>query len=354
MATYDDSNADEKTARRYTAALKAIDLGKRDAYIDWGLTYLICYAIVGGITWYNADPNIVLVIWGFSLMCSAVILGIAGLKIPAWLGYYRKSQLKTLRDTSGFAAIAVEEWLKEDSTVALFRHEVRLGVGKHFSQFVWFCLPFYVALKFWWFLLSVAYGLILGHLFLYVVFKCRKRFSHHRGRVCMGASFFIAVCSSTCFMFGVWIIDSTWGIDIGKDHIILPVAFFVWLALCGLFQAIKYYEHLSYSKGDTEEIQCQLFEETVHEKEQEKHSDADVEGRVVEDADTVEVAPNEDVKSAATPSSNDRRELMHKDTMNATGHGYFYQTGKRDDLCSFDRVEITCSLGSHKIQRSLL
>ena len=89
MATYDDSTADVKTSRRYTAALSAIQYGMYDAFIDWGLTYTICYAIVGGFTWYNADLNLVEVIWGFSMMSSALIFAVAGLKIPAWLGYYR-------------------------------------------------------------------------------------------------------------------------------------------------------------------------------------------------------------------------------------------------------------------------
>ncbi len=89
MATFDDSTADDKTSRRYTAALQAIQYGMYDAFIDWGLTYTICYGIVGGITWYNADPNLVAVIWGFSLMSSALIFAVAGLKIPAWNGYYR-------------------------------------------------------------------------------------------------------------------------------------------------------------------------------------------------------------------------------------------------------------------------
>ncbi len=89
MATLDDSTANDKTSRRYTAALQAIQYGMYDAFIDWGLTYAICYGIVGGITWYNADPNLVSVIWGFSLMSSALIFAVAGLKIPAWIGYYR-------------------------------------------------------------------------------------------------------------------------------------------------------------------------------------------------------------------------------------------------------------------------
>ena len=232
MSTYDESTSENKTSRQYTAALVAIQYGMYDAFIDWGLTYLVCYGIVGGITWYNADSSLVLVIWGFSLMYSALIFAIAGLKIPAWLGYYRKSLFRTIRDTSGFAASAVEEWTKKGA-LAEFRYQVRLGVGKHFTQFVWFLLPFYVALKFWWFLLSIFVGFSLGHLFLYVVFRCRKQFSHHRGRVSMGASAFVSVCSSICFMFGVWIVDSAWEVNIGNDKIVLPV---------GLFQGVKFYE----------------------------------------------------------------------------------------------------------------
>ena len=234
---------------------------------------------------------------------------------------FSKSQLKTIRDTSGFAANAVQGWINEDSGITAFRYRVRLGVGKHFTQFVWFLLPFYVALKFWWCVLSVLIGLVFGHVFLYVVFKCRKRYSHNRGRVVMGASAFVAICSSICFMLGVWIVDDVWGITIGSKNVILPVAFFCCLAICGLFQGVKYYEHRKHS---TEEVEDLLFDETAHEKPQDAGADTEEpESTTAVGDEAVEVMPNE------TNNSTDRREVMHKDSMNATGHGYFYHTGKK-------------------------
>ena len=323
MATYDESTADEKTSRRYTAALVAIQFGMYDAFIDWGLTYTTCYAIVGGITWYNADQNLVSVIWGFSLMASALIVAVTSLKIPQWLGYYRKSHLKTIRDTSNFAIKAVEDFTNQDSTLAAFRFQARLGVGKHFTQFVWFLLPFYVALKFWFFLLSVALGLVGGQIFLYIVFKCRKRFVNNRGKVAMGASFFVALVSAVCFMFGVWVIDEAWGIPIGKTHVILPVAFFVWLVVCGLFHGFKFLEHRKHSSGDMDEGEQILFEQTVRDEQPQDANDAEEQPQDDADevAETAVAVPNESINST------DRRQVMDKESGKAT-HGYFYQTGK--------------------------
>ncbi len=128
----------------------------------------------------------------------------------------------------------------------------------------------------------------------------------------MGASTFISICSSICFMFGVWVVDDVWGVSIGSEHVILPIAFFSWLAICMLFQGLKYYEH---QKHSTEEMDDQLFEETDHV--QPRNAGADDE--------EVEVVPNE------TNNPANRREYMHKDSMNATGHGYFYHTGRNAD-----------------------
>eukprot|EP00986_Skeletonema_menzelii_P009577 scaffold4385_cov162-Skeletonema_menzelii.AAC.5 len=311
MATYNDSTSDEKTSRRYTAALLAIQYGMYDAFIDWGLTYTICYAIVGGITWYNADQNLVYiaedscVAWTLPVSCSLYWL-VLSLRSSYTHNTFRssKSQLKTIRDTSGFASNAVRDWTDQDCTISAFRYQVRLGVGKHFTQFVWFLLPFYVALKFWWFLLSIFIGFVGGQLFLYVVFKCRKR--------------------SICFMFGVWIVNSAWGISIGTEHIALPIAFLAWLAMCGLFHGLKYCEHRKHSM---EEMDDQLFEETAHEKPQDA------------------VAADETAMPSESINSSDRRHVMHKDSTNAAGHGYFYQTAHTRTfylpryVAYFDRVQ---------------
>lgn len=137
----------------------------------------------------------------------------------------------------------------------------------------------------------------------------------------MGASFFVAICSSICFMFGVWIVNSAWGISIGTEHIALPIAFLAWLAMCGLFHGLKYCEHRKHS---TEEMDDQLFEETAYEKPQDA------------------VAADETAMPSESINSSDRRHVMHKDSTNAAGHGYFYQTGK-DALCDKLLLESVCS-----------
>ena len=209
MATYGDSPSSYETSRQYVASLMAIQYGMFDAVIDWGLTYTVAYAIIGGLTWYNVDSHFLVVIWGFSLMCSALLLAVAGLKIPEWLGFYRKSQLKTIKDTTGFAAQAVED-LSAGGTIEEFRYQVRLGVGKHFTQFFWFLLPFYVNLKFWFYLLSVFIGFVIGQLFIFIVFKCRQRFRKHRGVVALGASAVVAIGSAISFIRGVYIVNEGW------------------------------------------------------------------------------------------------------------------------------------------------
>ena len=332
MATYKESSADENTKRRYTAALMAIQYGMYDAFIDWGLTYSICAAIVGGITWYNANQNLVTVIWGISLLCSAFLLTVAGLKIPEWLGYYRKSQLKTIRDTSGFSAQAVNEFI-DGGTISAFRYQVRLGVGKHFSQFVWFQLPFYVDFKFYWYLLSMFLGVLGGQVFLSIVFKCRKQFTNNRGRVAMGASTVFSVASAVCFMVGVWIVETSWGFNVLVNSVLLPVAFFAWLAFTLVLQAVKYHEH---RKMSTQEASDLPFESTLRELTQDV---VDVEGEPnsendggdgVEDSSTKNSKQEGDdgVEISSSMKSSNRREVMHKDSMNATGQGYFYQTGE--------------------------
>jgi len=210
MATYDNAPTSNETSRRYTAALMAIQYGMFDAVIDWGLTYTVMYAIIGGLTWYNVDSSFLMVIWGFSLMCSALILAVAGLKIPEWLGFYRKSQLKTIRDTSGYAEKAVEELSADGGTIAAFRYQVRLGIGKHFSQFAWFLLPFYTNLKVWFYLLSILIGFVIGQLFIFIVFKCRQRFRQRRGLVALGASAVVALGSAASFVRGVDIVNKGW------------------------------------------------------------------------------------------------------------------------------------------------
>jgi apolipoprotein N-acyltransferase len=120
------------------------------------------------------------------------------------------SQFKTIRDTSGFAAKAVEDLFSEGSTIAAFRYQARLGVGKHFTQFFWLLLPFYVNLKFWFYLLSVFVGFVIGQLFIFIVFKCRERFKRRRRSVAIGASAVVAIGSAIAFTRGVEIVNIGW------------------------------------------------------------------------------------------------------------------------------------------------
>ena len=210
MAKYNDEPSSDETSQRYIASLMAIQYGMYDAIIDWSIIYTVAYAIVGGLTWNNSDTNFLTVIWGFSLMFTALFLAVAGLKMPQWLGLYRVSQFKTIKDTSGFAAKAVQDLSAEDSTIAAFRYQARLGVGKHFSQFFWLLLPFYTNLKFWWYLLSVVIGFVIGQLFIFIVFKLRERFPKRRKNIAMGASAVIAFGSAAAFVRGVEIVNLGW------------------------------------------------------------------------------------------------------------------------------------------------
>ena len=126
------------------------------------------------------------------------------------LGVYRKSKLAVLKDTSDLAPQAVQDLTTEGSTLKSFRYQVRMGVGKHFSQWMYFLLPFYVDLKIWWALLSVAIGWVFGYLVLFVVFKCRQRFKKHRERVAICAGIFLSVISALCFTRGMYIVQEGW------------------------------------------------------------------------------------------------------------------------------------------------
>lgn len=56
----------------------ATRLGLRDALVNWSVMSSIGYTIVAveGFTWKDADPNSLLVLWGFSVMIAAMILGV--------------------------------------------------------------------------------------------------------------------------------------------------------------------------------------------------------------------------------------------------------------------------------------
>eukprot|EP00984_Skeletonema_dohrnii_P038036 scaffold40822_cov155-Skeletonema_dohrnii-CCMP3373.AAC.3 len=301
MAKYDDEPSSHETSQRYIASLMAIQYGMYDAVIDWSIVYTVAYAIIGGLTWYNNDTNFLTVIWGFSLMFCALILAVAGLKMPEWLGFYRMSQLKTIKDTSGFATKAVEDLSAEGSTIAAFRFQARLGVGKHFAQFFWLLLPFYTNLK--------------------------ERFTERRGYVVMGASAVIAIGSAAAFTRGVEIVNIGWNRGIGNSHVILPVCFFAWLVAIGLFHGWKFFEHRNFETDQDEPL---LFASTVHDHD---HDDGNAKSSTLETLaegdESMEDALSEPLLDAPTS-----RRLMKKESLDAIGQGYFYQTAY------FDRIKL--------------
>ena len=96
------------------------------------------------------------------------------------------------------------------SSLETFQYQVRLGVGKHTTQFLLFLLPFYTDLKFLSFLSALFVGFLFGHVFLYAIFKCRQRYTKHREMVAMCASATLSLVSSFVFTAGVYIIDTVW------------------------------------------------------------------------------------------------------------------------------------------------
>lgn len=211
------------------------------------------------------------VIQGFSAIFSSVILAISSFKFPLWLGIYRRSKLTTLKDTSNLAPKAVAELTEEGSTTTLeeFRYQVRLGCGKHYSQWVYFLLPFYVDLKIWWGALSIVLGLIAGYGVLFVVYKCRQRFKKHRVYVAAFAAQFLSVWSALFFTWGMYIVQEGWNREIGDPTVVYTLSFFLFLIGCLIIHGLKYYEQktLDDEEEDTEDS-ARLFEDdTVRKKE---------------------------------------------------------------------------------------
>ena len=95
----------------------------------------------------------------------------------------------------------------EGSTLKSFRYQVRLGCGKHYSQWVYFLLPFYVDLKIWWAALSILVGAVFGYALLFVVFISRQRFKKHRERVAICASIVLSVVSALLFTLGMYVVQ---------------------------------------------------------------------------------------------------------------------------------------------------
>jgi len=258
-----------------------------------------------------------------SLMLSSVVLGVVSLKVTEWLGIYRASKLKVIKDVSGFARNAVEELTtSEGSTIDQFRYQVRLGVGKHFSQFTWILLPFFVGLKFWFYLLSILIGVLCGHFFMFVVFECRKRFTHHRKRVAVAATSICMIGSATCFLVGIVVVDKGWDRFKSETGVVLTAAFFFWLAIMLIFQGFKYCEHRNFA-ADAPEVQ--LFAVPDEDGSDDVNED---EGEAATQTEDVEGSTLEEPLIA----NSNPRDVMKKDS--GGEEGYFYQTGKCTFLAS--------------------
>ena len=224
------SSSSQLSTKRYIASLVATRLGLRDAVIDWSAIYVILYAIIGGTTYFDADPDSLFVLRGLNAMISALIVGIASLKILQWLGLYRTSKFQIIQDSSNIAPTAVHNLLsgtsspdtaagdddeneKQDepnkSTLSTYRYQVRLAVGKHFAKFTILLLPFYVALRVEYFVASIVIGLVGGHLFLYSVYKCRQTFDNS-GKIALGASAFLSLGGGALFGWGLILWGESW------------------------------------------------------------------------------------------------------------------------------------------------
>lgn len=222
------SASSQLSTKRYIASLVATRLGLRDAVIDWSAIYVILYAIIGGTTYFDADPDSLFVLRGLNAMISALIVGIASLKILQWLGLYRTSKFQIIQDSSNIAPTAVHNLLsgssspdtaagdddeKQDepnkSTLSTYRYQVRLAVGKHFAKFTFLLFPFYVALRVEYFVASIVIGLVGGHLFLYSVYKCRQTYDNS-GKIAVGASAFLSLGGGALFGWGVILWGESW------------------------------------------------------------------------------------------------------------------------------------------------
>ena len=118
------------------------------------------------------------------------------------LGYYRRSNLQLLKDVSGRASTAVRSFTEGGLGVVDFRYQARLGVGRHAAQFVFFLLPFYTDLKVYAFFVSILVGLLFGHLYLFIVYWFRQRFSDRLAQVAIGSAIALAAVSALVFVEG--------------------------------------------------------------------------------------------------------------------------------------------------------
>ena len=299
----------------------------------------------------------VVVIQGFSAIFSSVILAISSFKFPLWLGIYRRSRLQTLKDTSNLAPKAVAKLTEVGSTTTLeeFRYQVRLGCGKHYSQWVYFLLPFYVDLKIWWGALSIVFGLVVGYGVLFVVFKCRQRFKKHRVYVAAFAALFLSILSALFFTRGMYIVQEGWNRDIGDPRVVYTLSFFLFLIGCFIIHGLKYYEQktLVDEEEDTEDTVRLFKDDTIREEETtdgllnggtEPHVDED--GEVLEppnsNSDLEEPLLNSE-ESSSQPTLMDRYSSLTSGEEEGDFFGSVY----------FNRVKVRSSIAPQMIYKDI-
>jgi len=96
------------------------------------------------------------------------------------------------------------------ATLSEFRYQVRLGVGKHTFTFFIPLMPFYISFKPWFLLFSIFIGLTSGHLYQFIVLKCRKKFKKNVKKVVFGASVVAILLGSVAFASGISFMDTVW------------------------------------------------------------------------------------------------------------------------------------------------
>ena len=296
----------------------------------------------------------VVVIQGFSAIFSSVILAISSFKFPLWLGIYRRSKLQTFKDTSSLAPKAVAKLTEEGSTTTLeeFRYQVRLGCGKHYSQWVYFLLPFYVDLKIWWGALSILFGLIGGYGVLFVVYKCRQRFKKHRVYVAAFAALFLSILSSLFFTRGMYIVQEGWNREFGDPRVVYTLSFFLFLIGCVLIHGLRYYEQKTFQvdeEEDTEDVPVHLFEVDTIRKQETTNSllDGGTEPHVDEDGEVLEPpSPLEEPLLNSEESSSQPKVMERYSSLTSEEEGDFFGS------VYFNRVKVR-SIAPQKIYKDI-
>ena len=115
-----------------------------------------------------------------------------------------------------------------DGTASLseFRYQVRLGVGKHTFTFLIPLLPFYISFKPWYLLFSIFIGLTCGHLYQFIVLKCRKKFKKNVKKVVFGASIVAILLGSVAFASGISFMDTVWNWYVYLSKIYFTVLYY--------------------------------------------------------------------------------------------------------------------------------